>query len=584
MNDDRLSRESVFALSIVLSLVLHAALVYFSPAIILLTGKTRTQIQPKLSVNLIESLPEPISSDSQRTSVTRLVSRPERIEDLMKRLPDPVDASQNGNGFTQVPRLNERLAASIAESDVDLTPDPLLLQQTDAKVVEIAEQDARESVKVARRMVAPSSTRILEDGATPSMRGEQEGASADILGIDPLPSVGSLEPLNGTREGQGSGIGLVDGILAAAAVPEPIDDPTDFGNQVKQELKDANALDNIDTTLKVDITTYVPPGSKEGYYRIRVQPDKDKPMPILPKDVTFVVDASNSIAQPKLDQTVSAIAKSLDELRGGDRFNIILFRDTPTSFSPTPVEVTADNIASARKFLSGLKSNGETNVYEAIRPVLGTEKRPGTANMVVLLSDGRPTQGEKDAQTIINTLTEENARNKSIYAYGAGNTVNRYLLELLAYRNRGESVVSQKYESMNKDFPKFFENLSDPVLLQCDMQMYVNDRESIFPKEVSDLFQGRGVTLYGRYDTENDKDFVLRLTGQSGSTRKEMVFKGLFDDAAKGKDDIARNWAFRKAYHLIGEICQVGETPELMAELNALSKEYRISTVYSDKQ
>ena len=88
------------------------------------------------------------------------------------------------------------------------------------------------------------------------------------------------------------------------------------------------------------------------------------------------------------------------------------------------------------------------------------------------------------------------------------------------------------------------------------------------------------MTVYGRFDPKRDREFAMRLTGLARERKKEVVFKADFAKAAKGTDDIARNWAFRKIYYLIGEATRTGETPELLGQIRALAQQYGIRTSY----
>ena len=56
----------------------------------------------------------------------------------------------------------------------------------------------------------------------------------------------------------------------------------------------------------------------------------------------------------------------------------------------------------------------------------------------------------------------------------------------------------------------------------------------------------------------------------------------IYGVSAHGDRDIARNWAFRKIYYLIGEMTRVGETPELLTELRTLAHQYNIRTSYDE--
>ena len=65
---------------------------------------------------------------------------------------------------------------------------------------------------------------------------------------------------------------------------------------------------------------------------MRVTPKESESLDVLPKDITFVVDASTSISPRKLTLTKRGIEAAMDVLRPGDRFNIIVFRDSPRQF------------------------------------------------------------------------------------------------------------------------------------------------------------------------------------------------------------------------------------------------------------
>ena len=208
--------------------------------------------------------------------------------------------------------------------------------------------------------------------------------------------------------------------------------------------------------------------------------------------------------------------------------------------------------------------------------------RDGEPSVVFVMTDGRPTAGVKDGRTIINALTDENRGRHTVYAYGGGRTVNRYLLDLLAYRNKGESYVTPEIDQIDAELPSFFARISEPILVDLEADYGRIDENDVFPKKVPDFYRGRVVTVYGRYQPEKDKEFSVRLTGRAGDKKKELVFRTNLSKAGAGDASIAQRWAFERIYWLIGEICRVGETPDLLQELRDLSAKYNISTSYSE--
>ena len=124
--------------------------------------------------------------------------------------------------------------------------------------------------------------------------------------------------------------------------------------------------------------------------------------------------------------------------------------------------------------------------------------------------------------------------------------------------------------------------MRDPILVDLRADFGRVDRETVFPQILPDFFQGQPVALYGRYDPEARDTFALRLAGKAGAERKEVIFRTGFDEAEAGTRDIARGWAFQKAYHIIGRISREGESPELLGELKQLRAEYGVRTSYDE--
>ena len=97
-----------------------------------------------------------------------------------------------------------------------------------------------------------------------------------------------------------------------------------------------------------------------------------------------------------------------------------------------------------------------------------------------------------------------------------------------------------------------------------------------------DFYKGQVVTVYGRFKADEDNKFVMRLSGQAGSNDKEIIFRADLAEASGGDAEIAKSWAFQKAYHLIGRMTEEGETPELLGEVRELSRTYGIRTSYDE--
>jgi len=603
-------RRLVFATSLLLSSAFYAVLYAFAPSIFLFAvdaaGLPRELPKP-LRVMLYNG-PMPESPSPEPKPADSLASRPGSVRDLIveetKELPianaakeaaspespTPSDAELSVPAASTIPEALAPVAEALAREH-DLARNDSMLGGIESRLVAIPESGARENIEVARRFVSENEMRLIAQGDVPALT---DGSGApSTLALPAGPAVGAAAPTTSVAAPavpppspelvESPMLSLLDPPVGrpSPAVPGLADESVMARESLVSEVRGANQFDAMEGMVRIETATYVDPGTREGYFRLRIIPRDDAKIAPLPRDITFVIDASNSIVQRKLDLTIRGVGACLATLRKEDRFNVIVFRDNPKAFQPEAVPATAENVAAARAFLAGSKSSGSTDVYGAVEPVLALAPRVGNPGLVFVLSDGRPTTGNLEGRDLIRGLSEQNRVGNTVFTFGGGNTVNRYLMDLLAYRNRGESRIVDGIEDIDDDLPKFFRRVQDALLVDLHADYGTVDEANVFPRELPDFYRGRVVTVYGKFRPGTDKDIALRLQGRAGTQKKEIVVKADLASAEKGARDLAENWAFQKTYHLIGEITAVGDTPELMGEIRRLSDEFGVKTSYS---
>jgi Ca-activated chloride channel family protein len=307
------------------------------------------------------------------------------------------------------------------------------------------------------------------------------------------------------------------------------------------------------------------------------------------KDVIFVLDTSGSMSGEKIEQARSALRYCIDSLGAHDRFDIVQFATTETSFRGRLVPADGDQVASAHRFIDRLRARGGTNIGDALQTALGIAAagagRSGTGSrgpgpqMIVFLTDGEPTVGETDLKAIDMHVRNANVSQVRLFVFGVGNDVNTHLLDRLAEQNRGVSEYVRPDENIEVQVSTFFRKVSEQVLANIDLDYGRGRVSEVYPLRLPDLFRGSRLIVLGRYEGSGSTAVALTGTVQGRTTR--FTYEPAFPRETLDNDFIPRLWATRKIGHLMGEIRLNGEREELIDEIVGLSKEYGILTPYT---
>ncbi|MDE1920865.1 MAG: VWA domain-containing protein [Candidatus Omnitrophica bacterium] len=337
-------------------------------------------------------------------------------------------------------------------------------------------------------------------------------------------------------------------------------------------------LTDLGTALTYQLFRYQSP-SGQKYFKLVVKvKDATINFPVIPKEIIFLVDASGSIGMPRLTQVEEGIAYSLHHLNPDDRFNILAFNNRSIPFSPVSLKVDAGNIRKAVDFLHSLQSWSTTDIYDALRTSV-TLPHPFVPSYRVLISDGIPTAGLVNDRHVINEISRINHNKVSIFTFGGGAAVDPYMLDFIAFKNRGWSTVVGRQYFMGRDLAGLYDEIKDPLLL--NVRYYVsglNERE-IFPRTMPDFFKGSQFVIYGKYT--NEDQFAVQIRGDTADDNKEFIVSGSLKNAPLGGKDIARDWAFHKVYYLISELKYDQDNGALIDAIHKICGQFHIITPYS---
>jgi len=359
-----------------------------------------------------------------------------------------------------------------------------------------------------------------------------------------------------------------------------------------------------DADVGVNLMTYRN-GDGDGYFLLLASPGADiKSGRIVPKDVTFVLDTSGSMAGNKLAQAKRALQFCVENLNDDDRFEIIRFSTEAEPFFDKLEKASEGNRQRAADFIKGLKPIGGTAIEEALRKAL--ELRPdkvapaslqatrysgtspdagkdagatGRPYVVIFLTDGQPTVGVTDEKQILSTVKRAGG-NTRVFCFGIGTDVNTHLLDNITDATRAFSQYVLPDEDIELKVSGFFTKIKEPVLANPLLRFSGNIRPGkIYPSPLPDLFKGEQLIVVGRYS--HDGRAVVTIEGTINGMTKKFTDEVKFPTRNTEHDFIPRLWATRRIGFLLDEIRLHGENRELRDEVTDLARKYGIVTPYT---
>ncbi|XP_043842774.1 inter-alpha-trypsin inhibitor heavy chain H4-like isoform X2 [Dromiciops gliroides] len=363
-----------------------------------------------------------------------------------------------------------------------------------------------------------------------------------------------------------------------------------LAQQQKEPGKSDTILDgNFIVHYDVDRTTAAGDMQIEnGYFVHHFAP---RELPLLPKNVVFVIDRSGSMTGKKIKKTREALVQILDDLKPEDHFNLVAFNAQVMQWKPMLLQASKEHLESAKTFLSNTQALGATNIHDAILVAVRMldnsnrkEQLPeGSVSMVILLTDGDPTEGEKireNVKVVVNGQCH-------LYCVGFGFDVNYAFLEKLALDNGG--VARRIYEDSDADLQlqDFYQEVANPLLTMVKFQYPDNAVELLTQDNFRVFFKGSELVVAGKLQPQAPDLFSAQVKGHSHTqnftfqtevnvVNKEKIFQG---PKYISHSFMERLWAYLTIQQLLEKAVSASGTEQLSLQARALDLSLNFSFV-----
>jgi Ca-activated chloride channel homolog len=274
----------------------------------------------------------------------------------------------------------------------------------------------------------------------------------------------------------------------------------------------------------------------------------------MPVNVALCIDRSGSMEGEPLEYVKRACSHVVDLLTPDDVLSIITFEETVDVLMPAR-RVTDPNLI--KQHIARLTAGNTTNIFDGLYAAgaqVASVPLGGYVTRILLLTDGEPTAGLRDFQSIVGQVADLKAKGITVTALGFGPEYNEELMAGIARRSGGNYYYIARPDQIPEVFRKEMETVlgvsakSARLILHlprgCSVRQVYGSPPSFGARtaeiNLGDLERGATITKLWEMDWEPRRAGTYRVakavltyvdsaTGQTQSTHSNAVVEFVMD-------------------------------------------------------
>ncbi|XP_006892299.1 PREDICTED: inter-alpha-trypsin inhibitor heavy chain H1 [Elephantulus edwardii] len=316
----------------------------------------------------------------------------------------------------------------------------------------------------------------------------------------------------------------------------------------------------------------------------------------LNKNLVFVIDISGSMQGQKEKQTKEALLKILGDMRPDDHFDLVLFESQVQSWRGSLMQASPGNLQAARDFVQRFSVNGATNLNAGLLQGIETLNRAqqslpslsNHANILIMLTDGEPTEGETDRPQIRKNIQNAIRGRFPLYSLGFGDKVDFNFLEAMSMENNGRAQRIYEDRDATQQLKGFYNQVANPLLMDVEMQYPRDTVTALTQHHHKQYYEGSEIVVAGRIADHKLGTFKanVRARGEGREFQttclvdEEEMKKLLRERGHILENHVERLWAYLTIQELLAKRMKVEgeEKANLSAEILKMSLDYQFVT------
>ncbi|MGH1427013.1 MAG: marine proteobacterial sortase target protein [Arenicella sp.] len=281
----------------------------------------------------------------------------------------------------------------------------------------------------------------------------------------------------------------------------------------------------------------------------------------LPREITFIIDSSGSMAGDSMAKAKSSLLFALNQLTSNDKFNVIDFDSSYTPLFKQPQNANQRNISQAKSMVNGLQANGGTEMYGPLEYALNSPSHDNYLKQIIFITDGS-VGNEQQLFKLIN----DKLNSARLFTVGIGTAPNSHFMTRAAQFGRGTFTYidthGENTEKMNDLFNKINKPIARDITVQYNSHSNTNEStlpESItveqYPNKIPDLYAGEPLVILTKSNhIINSIDISGNLLGNAWNRKLHTPTKHSLSNHQNNTDNIDALWARKKVAHLMDQL------------------------------
>ncbi|XP_036286778.1 inter-alpha-trypsin inhibitor heavy chain H1 isoform X2 [Pipistrellus kuhlii] len=316
----------------------------------------------------------------------------------------------------------------------------------------------------------------------------------------------------------------------------------------------------------------------------------------LNKNLIFVIDISNSMEGQKVRQTKEALFKILEDIRPGDYFDLVLFGSQVQSWRGSLVPASAANLQAAQDFVRRFSLAGSTNLNGGLlrgieilnRGQRGISELSNHAPILIMLTDGEPTEGVTDRTQILKNVRSAIGGKFPLYNLGFGQDVDFSFLEVMSMENNGRAQRIYEDHDASQQLQGFYNQVATPLLVDVELQYPKDAVSELTQHSHKQYYEGSEIVVAGRIADQKLSSFKADVRALADG--REFKTTCLADEEEMKRllrqrghileNHVERLWAYLTIQELLAKRMKLEgeEKAELAAKALRMSLAYQFVT------